>query len=143
MLLIPALAGSLAVIPLLFLRWFEARESFVVLFGALDRYTLHPTGWEAFGGEDVAIAVLAAITFVAALAAARGMFVAWTAGAAAAVAGAVVAYVARGNPPAPGGGTYTSGDIALAPTPAAAVVIACFLVAVLSLTAWAVVNRAD
>ncbi|MCW2989858.1 MAG: hypothetical protein JWM73_452 [Solirubrobacterales bacterium] len=139
LLLLPAFAGPAAVLPLLFLRWFEPRGNFLVLFGRREGLIFHATAWEASGGYAALLALLAVATIGCAAAAARGRFVLWTGAAGAAVVGALVCLILRHSPPDPGPGVFVPGSLALQPTPAALVAMACFLMAALGATAWALV----
>ncbi|MEJ7786219.1 MAG: hypothetical protein WKF96_15540 [Solirubrobacteraceae bacterium] len=141
LLLVVAAAASLATIPLLFARWFEADSGFLALFGERDDLVFFPNAWEAFGWHDVAIVLLAGAALGCVVAVARGWFVAWAVGAAVAGTGALVCLLGRASPPDPGRGIYTTGALALDPTPAAVVAASCFAAAGLSLTGWALLVR--
>lgn len=141
-LLLVAAVASLATIPLLWLTWFDANANFLSLFGNRDGLLLHPSAWEAFPWLGVVVVALALTAIGSTLAVARGFFVLWTAGAAAAIAGALVSVMGRESPPSPGGGVYTSGALALEPTAAPLLMMGTFLLAATSLTVWALGARA-
>jgi hypothetical protein len=139
LLLLPAAGGALAVVPLLFASWFAAGQTFAAVYGR-NGVVLEPTAWNASSSLAAALVLLAALTAGAAVAAARGRFVAWTVGATSAVLGALLCLVLRASPPDPGA-VYVSPGAAYDPTTAPIAAMACFLVAAASLTAWALVTQ--
>jgi len=141
LLMVVAAAASVATIPLLFARWFEADARFLALFGERDDLVFFPNAWEAFGWHDVAIVLLAAAALGCVVAVARGWFVAWAVGAAVAGTGALVCLLGRASPPDPGRGIYTTGALALDPTSAPVATALCFATAGLALTAWALLTQ--
>ena len=60
---------GLIAVAALWLPWFQAEGNFIVLFGALDRQSenMAPTAWQAFGWEDVVLAVAAGATVAVAM----------------------------------------------------------------------------
>ena len=141
-LLFLACAGALAGIPMLFLTWFEAGDTFAVLHGDKPGVDLEPTAWEASAVYAVMLVVLAVATVGAALAIMRGRFVAWTVGVACAIGGGLIALFLRASPPDPGRDTYVTPGQAYDPTSIPVVVMGCFLLSAASLTVWALGARA-
>jgi hypothetical protein len=137
LLLLPALAGPVAAVVLLFVPWFEAGDTFAALHGDKPGVVLEPSAFEASGTYAVALVVLAVAVAGAAVAAAGGRFVAWTVGAGCAVAAGLVALMLRMTPPDPGPGTYVTPGQAYDPTAAPILVMGCFLLAAAGCTAWA------
>ncbi|MEO6497318.1 MAG: hypothetical protein ABIO51_07520 [Solirubrobacteraceae bacterium] len=141
LLLLPAAAAPLAALGLLFADWFEPRGSFLVLFSNVDGVTFHPSAFDASSNQAALIAVLAVVTSASALVAARGRFVAWTAGAAASGLGAAVCLYLRESPPRPAPNVFTPPELALQPTTAPLIVTACLIFAGVCLTAWAMIAK--
>jgi hypothetical protein len=126
LLLLPALAGPVAAVVLLFVPWFEAGDTFAALHGDKPGVVLEPSAFEASGTYAVALVVLAVAVAGAAVAAAGGRVVGWT-----------VALMLRMTPPDPGPGTYVTPGQAYDPTAAPILVMGCFLLAAAGCTAWA------
>lgn len=140
-LLVLAALGALTVLPLLFLRWFDAGRTFAMLHGDRPGVVLEPTAWDASGASAALLALLAVVVAAAAAAAGRGWFFAWTVGAAGAGAGGLLALVVRLSPPTPPRATYVTGAQAYDPTAVPIAAMAAFAVALAALTAWALLAR--
>lgn len=137
-----ACAGAVAGIALLFVPWFEAGDTFAVLYGDKPGVVVEPTAWEASAVYAALLTALAVATVGAALAIMRGRFVAWTVGVACAVAAGLVALILRASPPDPGRDTYVTPGQAYDPTGVAVVAMSAFLLAAACLTVWALGARA-
>ena len=135
--LFPAFFAAAAAIPLLFFDWFEPRGNFLVLFSEVEGIDFYPSAFETSGARAVFAVLLALTAMGATVAVARGVFVAWTVGAAAAAAGALVCLLLRASPPRPGHGVHTPPEVALQPTTVPHLATACFVLSAVSLTIWA------
>jgi hypothetical protein len=140
LLLLPALASALVVTAALFQSWFQATDAAAALY-ARKGLEVEPTAWAASAPHAAAILVMALIVAVAGVYAWQGHFIAWIAGAGAAVTGGLLAGVLQRTPPDPGAGTYLSPDQAYDSTIAPPGTMWWFVVAALSLTAWAMLSR--
>lgn len=140
-LLVPAFFAAAAVLPLLFVAWFEPTSVFSVLHADTSGTVLEPSAWQASGVTAAVLALLALLTLGAVVEAWRGRFVAWTVGAACGGAGALLALILRVSPPDPPRSTYVTGDQAYDPTAVPLLTMGCFALAGLALTAWALAAR--
>lgn len=134
-------AFPLAALPLLWLPWFEAGDTFAMLHGEKAGVVLEPSAWEASGWSSAMLALLALVGAGAAAAAAAGKFVAWTVGAACAGAGGLLALTARISPPAPPRETYVTAAQAYDPTWVPIASMIAFALALTGLTVWAMLTR--